>query len=116
MLEYVWNVISSLILRKSPRPDEFNDQFFKSSSDIIGQEVFHLNQTFFKGKLNTETITKIILVPMPTCISAEEIFVLRPTSLCNEIYKIIAKILVARVKSVLIKCSSSKQSIFIEDM
>lgn len=39
----------------------------------------------------------------------------KPTSLCNEIYRIIAKILVARLKSILIKCISSKQSIFIED-
>lgn len=116
MPEDIWNIVIFLNPWQARSLDGFNDQFSKSSWAVIGQDVAQLGQTFFKEEVNLEALNKTIVAPLPECISAEDVTDFRPISLCNEVYKIIAKLLVARLKIVLTKYIGPEQSISIEGL
>lgn len=81
---------------KSPGPDGMTTGFFQGSWDVVGEDIFMAISDFFSTRiLPTETnYTHIVLIPKtkkPTKMQ------LRPISLCNVCYKILAKLLANRV-------------------
>lgn len=95
---------------KSPGPDGLNAHFYKLCWPIIAKDVIATIKNFFgKGKLLMKQVkhTFITLVPkvQNPCNATEY----KPISLTNELYKIIAKILAARVKTVMDKIISPFQ-------
>ena len=95
---------------KAPGPDGFSMAFFQSCWDIIKEDVmamfhyFHAHGTFAKS-INA---TFIALIPKkPGAIECKDI---RPISLITGIYKIIAKVLANRLKTVLEKIVSVSQN------
>lgn len=79
----------------------------------MGIEVIHSVQNFFRfghmlKEVNNSFIVLIPKVPNPTFVNQ-----FRPISLCNTVYKIISKLLVARIRLVLSKLVSLCQSAFI---
>jgi hypothetical protein len=98
---------------KSPGPDGFSACFYQRSWPIVRAEVCNavldfLNNDRFDNALNE---TYIVLIPKkknPTCITEY-----RPISLCNVIYKLIAKVLANRLKQVLVHIISTNQSAFV---
>uniref|UniRef100_A0A2N9H629 Reverse transcriptase domain-containing protein n=1 Tax=Fagus sylvatica TaxID=28930 RepID=A0A2N9H629_FAGSY len=98
---------------KAPGPDGFPVLFYKKYWDIVGNNVIKAVLNFFQdGRLlpevNNSSIVLIPKIPNPTSVNH-----FRPISLCNVVYKTIAKILVARIRPLLHKLISPCQSAFI---
>lgn len=98
---------------KCPGPDGFNPCFFKSfwsscGTDIFEAACFWLDNGSFPPCLNSTNIT---LIPKGDTQSSMKDW--RPISLCNVLYKIVAKVLANRLKVVLSKCISENQSAFV---
>lgn len=97
----VREAIFSMHPDKSPGPDGMNPTLFQKFWSIVGDDVssayldFIQNYEFPSG-LNE---TSVVLIPKKS--NPEYVTDLRPMTLCNVIYKIIAKMLANRLKGVL---------------
>ncbi|CAN1826409.1 LINE-1 retrotransposable element ORF2 protein [Linum perenne] len=99
---------------KSPGPDGFNPGFYQKAWPLVGGEVFRqCTRWLEEGTLpDSMLLTHIILLPKvdnPTNMKD-----LRPISLCNVLYRIIAKVLANRLRGVMPKLVSAEQSAFIK--
>ncbi|XP_059458269.1 uncharacterized protein LOC132187853 [Corylus avellana] len=98
---------------KSPGPDGMSAVFYQHSWGMINKEVCKavldfLNNGIFEPSINETFITLIPKIKTPTRITEY-----RPISLCNVIYKLIAKALANRMKKVLSQVISPNQSAFL---
>ncbi|XP_060200470.1 uncharacterized protein LOC132628726 [Lycium barbarum] len=112
--EDVLQAVRGLPADKSPGIDGFNAEFFKSHWDTLGREVTDSILQFFSfGKLlkgvNITTVTLVPKVSAPTHVKEY-----RPIACCTTLYKIISKILTAKLKTVVDHIVSPSQSTFIE--
>lgn len=86
---------------KSPKPDGFGVCFYQDYWSIVGEDTASavlkfLNEGCFDENVN---FTHILLIPKVECPNGVIDFI--PKSLCNVLYKFIAKILANRLKIVL---------------
>jgi hypothetical protein len=98
---------------KSPGPDGMTALFFQKYWHIVGVDVTEavldfLNNGRMLGSINFTNIVLIPKVKAPTNMSQ-----FKPISLCNVLYKIISKVLINRMKSMLSKVISDCQSAFV---
>lgn len=98
---------------KSPGLDGFNSTFYQKFWPLIGNDIFHtcvswLNRVEFPSSLNA---TYIVLVPK--CDNSSTMRDLWPISLCNVLYKIVAKVLENKLKDMLWGLISHNQSAFV---
>jgi hypothetical protein len=103
----------SLGSNKSPGPDGMSTLFYKHYWEIISQDLIEAISSFFtRGHILTE-INRIFITLIPKSDKTAKVNQFRPISLCNTIYKIISKILAARLKPLLHKVISPWQSAFV---
>ena len=98
---------------KAPGPDGFPVLFYKEYWHIVGESVTQAVTSFFEvGRLPKEVNSSLIVlipkIPNPSSVNS-----FRPISLCNVVYKIISKLLVAKLRPVLHRLISQCQSTFI---
>ncbi|KAL0299875.1 UNVERIFIED_CONTAM: putative ribonuclease H protein [Sesamum angustifolium] len=98
---------------KAPGPDGYSSGFYKAAWPVIGEEVVKAILEFFTtGRLlkqvNTTILALIPKVRLPSLVSD-----FRPISCCNVLYKVITKIIVQRLRSVLDKMISPSQNAFV---
>ncbi|KAL0313359.1 UNVERIFIED_CONTAM: hypothetical protein Sradi_5735200 [Sesamum radiatum] len=98
---------------KAPRPDGYSLGFFKAAWLVVGREVTQAILEFFStGRLlkqvNATLISLIPKVSTPTVVGE-----FRPISCCNVLYKVITKVLVQRMRSILDKLISPSQNAFV---
>lgn len=98
---------------KAPGPDGFSGSFYHSSWNRVEADVVRMVRSFFdgSGKIDPLHDTNIVLIPKVE--GADAINLFRPISLCNFSYKIVSKIIVNRMKSLLDKCVSPNQRAFV---
>ena len=94
-------------------PNGMPPLFYKSFWTIVGQDITNaclsaLNSSSLPSNINHTFITLIPKMKSPT--SAKDF---RPISLCNVVYKLIAKVLVNQMKLVLSHVVSDSQSAFL---
>ncbi|CAK8563776.1 unnamed protein product [Lathyrus sativus] len=97
---------------KSPSPGDFNPGFYHQFWYTCGIEIFNascawLESGIFPHSLNMANITLIPKGEVQTSLKDWG-----PISLCNVLYKVIAKVIANRLKRVLDKCISDNQSTF----
>ncbi|XP_010462974.1 PREDICTED: uncharacterized protein LOC104743614 [Camelina sativa] len=113
--EEIKKVLFSMLNDKSPRPDGFTSEFYKSTWELLGAEFVLAVQSFFAKGFLPKGINSTILALIPKKVSTMEMKDYRPISCCNVIYKVISKIIANRLKRVLPKFVSVNQSTFVKD-
>ncbi|XP_060210363.1 uncharacterized protein LOC132637268 [Lycium barbarum] len=112
--EEIAQVVKALLLDKSPGMDRYPAEFYKQFWSVVGEEVtLAVIQFFQTGKLlkevNCTNITLIPKDPNPTYVKQ-----FRPIACCSTLHKIIAKILMVRLKTIVDFLVGPSQSAFIE--
>jgi hypothetical protein len=98
---------------KAPGADGFPARFFQRNWGALKEEIIPAVKEFFRtgvmpGGVNDATIVMIPKVDNPTKVTE-----FRPISLCNVIYKVLAKCLVNRLRPLLDDIISPNQSAFV---
>lgn len=109
----VLKVVKSIGDLKASGPDGLHALFYKKYWHIVGDEITQeVFMTINSGVVPKEwNDTTVVLIPKVD--SPEVITQYRPISLCNVIYKILSKMLVARLKVILPEIISPTQSAFV---
>jgi hypothetical protein len=112
--EEIWSILKEMRNEASPGPDGLNAAFYKAAWNWIGDDITKLVQNFYHNGYLPQQLneTSIALIPKKLHCSTPQDF--RPISLCNVIYKIIAKSLANRMKPHLPNRIIDAQQAFIE--
>ncbi|PKU66032.1 Putative ribonuclease H protein [Dendrobium catenatum] len=97
----------------APGPDGFTYAFYRKSWHLIGLQVFNAVNNFFVTGSLPRGVKATAIALIPKCSHATNINDFRPISLCNVLYKIVAKVLSNRLKVVLPHIIHDSQSGFI---
>lgn len=98
---------------KAPGQDELQGIFHHKYWHIIGEDVFYFVKKCFETNSMPMDINKTHIALIPKCDSPDNMKKFRPISLCNISYKIITKLIVARLRPLLSKIIGPFQSSFI---
>lgn len=98
---------------KSPGPDGMTPGFYQRYWGIVSADVIGIVRRFFITGGFPEQLTDTIIVLVPKKKNPQLMTDLRPISLCNILYKIVAKVLANRLKEVMDTVISDVQSAFI---
>ncbi|CAJ2644149.1 unnamed protein product [Trifolium pratense] len=107
--EVIWNCDGN----KSPGPDGFNFNFFKACWSTVKHDVMAYLNEFHHSAILPKAITASFLALIPKKDHPQELSDYRPICLIGCLYKILSKILAARLKRVLGKLISGCQSAFL---
>ncbi|KAG7594282.1 Reverse transcriptase domain [Arabidopsis thaliana x Arabidopsis arenosa] len=113
--EEVKKVLFSMPANKSPGPDGYTSEFFKSAWPLIENDFTVAIQSFFKKGFLPKGVNTTILALIPKKENAQVMKDYRPISCCNVLYKVISKILANRLKDLLPQIVSSNQSAIVKD-
>ena len=106
-------MVFSLGSNKAPGPDGMSAHFFKFYWNIIGGEVTEAITSFLRTGYLLKEISHSFISLIPKGNNANSVKKFRPISLCNVLYKVISKLLTNRLKQVLNKLISPRQTTFI---
>lgn len=111
--EEVTEAVFQIDPAKSPGPDGFTASFFQNYWDILAMDIIDAVRSFmFSGRLlRGINHTHLVLIPKVKC--PMSMGQLRPISLCNVVYKVVAKVLTNRLSECLPHIISGNQSAFV---
>jgi hypothetical protein len=98
---------------KAPGPDGFPARFFQRNWATLKEDVINAVRNFLITGDMPLGVNDTILVLIPKSNDAQELTDFRPISLCNIVYKVVAKCLVNRLRPFLNDLISDTQSAFI---
>ncbi|CAN1840218.1 LINE-1 retrotransposable element ORF2 protein [Linum perenne] len=100
---------------RSPGPDGFSANFYKSAWNIVEADFTDAVMEFFSSSkmLNEFNVTSLTLIPKVP--NPQRVSEYRPISCCSLFYKCIAKILASRMQLVMPDIISVSQSGFVKD-
>ncbi|XP_019183220.1 PREDICTED: uncharacterized protein LOC109178127 [Ipomoea nil] len=112
-VEEVKAVVMQMNSTSAAGPDGFSGAFYKACWDIIQDDVVSKVRSYFAGREFTRAITHTSIVLLPKKPSPEIFADYRPISLCNFSSKLITKLMVVRMATVLPRVLSPQQSGFV---
>ena len=98
---------------KAPGSDGMSPLFFQKFWSIIKKDLVNAIQGFFHHSVILKAINHTVISLIPKIDCPIEINQYRPISLCQVVYKALAKILANRLKPFLSRCISKSQSAFV---
>ena len=98
---------------KAPGLDGLHAGFFQCLWLLVGESVKKQNKLIFNTGAIPEYLNKTLITLIPKCENLESLNNFRPISLCNTIYEIVTKIIVARIRPLLSGLVSPLQSTFV---
>ncbi|XP_042939447.1 uncharacterized protein LOC122274476 [Carya illinoinensis] len=97
----------------SPGPDGFPTLFFQKYWDIVGNCVSKASLEVLNGGKWDNTLNETLIALIPKKLNPSIVTDFRPISLCNVLYKIIAKTLANRLNKILPSIISPTQTAFV---
>ena len=110
--EEIKNRLWSLKAFKAPDPNGLHASFVQRFWLIVGTSVKEEVTKFFSNREVPEEVNKTLIVLIPKILGPETLSNYRPISLCNMIYKIVSKVLVAKLRPLLGNLISPLQTAF----
>lgn len=98
---------------KAPEPDGMLAIFYQSYWNSCSHDIFKLVNTSFNSGTIPPGLNDTFIALVPKIANPTAMTHIRPISLCNTIYKVISKTLVARIRSLLNQIINPAQSSFI---
>ncbi|KAA3469681.1 reverse transcriptase [Gossypium australe] len=111
--EEIWTALTEMGPTKAPGEDGLPAIFYQKCWSIIGKDVSHYCLQQLNNGMNVSSINKTNIVLIPKVSNPSNISQFRPISLCNVIYKLIAKVIANRLGVVIHKCIDPAQSAFV---
>ncbi|CAN1303198.1 Transposon TX1 uncharacterized 149 kDa protein, partial [Linum perenne] len=109
----IWQVVKGCAGNKSPGPDGFTLEFFKSNWDVIKEDLCAALSQFAADSFLPPGINSTFVALIPKNEAVEEFRDLRPISLVGGVYKILSKLLAGRLKNCMSKVISEQQCAFV---
>lgn len=100
---------------KAPGSDGMTAGFFQRYWDTVGEDVTGAVQQFFTTGYLLKSLNHSQIVLIPKVKTPTQVSQYRPISLCNVVYKIIAKVLANRLRIFLPSIISCTQSAFVKN-
>ena len=100
---------------KAPRPNGLHAGFYQRFWMITGKSVMDLVKMVFKMGCIPSYVNKTLITLIPKHSGADSLRSYRLISLCNTVYKVISKVIVARLRSYLDRLISLMQVAFVLD-
>ena len=110
--EEINNGLWSLKAFKAPDPNGLHASFFQRFWLIVGTSVKEEVMKFFSNREVPKEVNRTLIVLIPKILGPETLNNYRLISLCNMIYKIVSKVLVARLRPLLGNLISPLQTAF----
>lgn len=98
---------------KAPGPDGFIAAFYQKNWNVVGREVSKVVLSFLHSGVMLKEINQTYITLIPKTRNPVSVNDFRPISLCNVLYKIIARVLVNRLRGVLGGLISNFQNAFV---
>ncbi|WZZ70410.1 hypothetical protein YC2023_081780 [Brassica napus] len=99
---------------KSPGPDGYPAEFFKTTWSIIADDFTTAVQSVFRFGFLPKGVNSTILALIPKKLDFLEMKDYRPIACCNVLYKVVSKILANRLKMLLSRIILENQSAFVQ--
>lgn len=113
MPEEIKSTLFSMFDLKAPGSDGFPVIFYKHLWTTVGNDVIRAVTSFFQLRSMPKEVNNSLIVLIPKISNPTSSHHFRPISLCNVVYKIVSKLLVAKLRPLLDKIISPAQSAFI---
>ena len=111
----IFDVIQSFHGDKSPGPDGFPMAFFQACWGIVKSDLLGVFRHFYANGQFKKSLNATFITLIPKKQTAREIRDFRPISLVGGVYKIIAKVLANRLRSVMGNIISTSQNAFVRE-
>uniref|UniRef100_A0A2N9GNJ6 Reverse transcriptase domain-containing protein n=1 Tax=Fagus sylvatica TaxID=28930 RepID=A0A2N9GNJ6_FAGSY len=98
---------------KAPGPDGLHPGFFQRCWHIVSDSVVKEVSHIFNWGQMPSYLNKTLISLIPKCVGPESLSQFRPISLCNTVYKIVTKSIVARIRPLLSNLISPFQAAFV---
>ena len=98
---------------KSPGPDGLNLGFYQRFWPLISDQIFSTTSQWLSTGAFPLGLNNTLIVLIPKCENPSSMKELRSISLCNVLYKLVAKVLANRMKDVLCRLISLSQASFV---
>ena len=112
-VEEVLKALHQMAPLTAPGLDGMSPIFYKSFWHIVGKEVTEVVLTTLNSGSILESINSTFIALIPKIKDLKKVSDFRPISLCNVVYKLIAKVLVNHLKLILPYVVSDSQSAFL---
>ena len=111
--EEIHNAIFQMDPYKAPGPDGFGASFYQQHWTTIKEQLCAAIKDFFSSGKLLKVFNHTFIALIPKVDNPETTNQFRPISLCNTFYKIVAKILVNRLRPLLERIIYPTQSAFV---
>ncbi|XP_071923161.1 uncharacterized protein [Coffea arabica] len=110
----VTRVVFSMDDDSAAGPDGFTGKFFTFAWEVVGPDIFQAILSFFCGAELPRFVIATSIVLIPKVLNPQSFSQFRPISVCNFLNKVISRILVSCLTSILPRIISPRQSGFVQ--